>query len=119
MIGPKDYDEMDHEEMKKKLSFQNNLDHKNSSSSPNWSSNFDLETNVVNLTYKNCIFDPISVRSNEDIKHVHAYFKHKITEREMKDQSENGRKSIGSKYYASSEVIRYGFEYRAQSFTLN
>ena len=73
-----------------------------------WSSNLDLETNVVNLTYRKCKFDPISVKSNEDIKYVNAYFKHKITERELKDQSENGRKSTGSKYYASSEVIRYG-----------
>ena len=70
---------------------------------------FQQSNNVVNLTYQNCKFDPISVNSNEDVKHLNVYFKHKITERELKDQSGNSRKSTGSRYYASSEVVRYFF----------
>ena len=50
---------------------------------------FDHEDNIVNLSYKNCKFDPISVKSNEEAKHLNIYFKYKIKERELKDQSEN------------------------------
>ena len=67
---------------------------------------FDHENNIVNLSYRNCKFDPISVKSNEEAKHLNIYFKYKIKERELKDQSENGR-SAGSQFYPSSEVVRY------------
>ena len=73
--------------------------------------NLDYDTfkktiNIVNLSYRNCKFDPISVKSNEEAKHLNIYFKYKIKERELKDQSENGR-SAGSQFYPSSEVVRY------------
>ena len=103
MLGPQDYDEMDHhEKMKKNVYSIQSTSNPPDLSSPEWSSNFDLENNVVNLTYKNCIFEPISVKSKEDIKHVNAYFKHKITQRELKDQGDWGHYQG-----CSSEVIRY------------
>ena len=75
--------------------------------------NLDYDTfkktiNIVNLSYRNCKFDPISVKSNEEAKHLNIYFKYKIKERELKDQSENGR-SAGSQFYPSSAVVRYFF----------
>ena len=75
--------------------------------------NLDYDTfkktiNIVNLSYRNCKFDPISVKSNEEARHLNIYFKYKIKERESKDQSENGR-SAGSQFYPSSEVVRYCF----------
>ena len=77
---------------------ENNLDH----------DTFKKTIDIVNLSYRNCKFDPISVKSNEEAKHINIYFKHKIKERELKDQSENGR-SAGSQFYPSSEVVRYFF----------